>query len=206
MLSSVNLVIGPEPPLARAQPPSSPARVTSADPDSSNHVPVVRVLTARALLARRPNLLPTLRTAACAVRLADDWSDLLEQAERQQTDVVIVDLDAAQAQTQPRQPTMSGYRLVALLARRALRLGFVVLLQTRLDFSEVEDLMRQGIHLLVHPDLPDELLARHISDAIRHRNGAPVPVGAPGMRVEHGGYVADWLSYPKPADVPAPAD
>lgn len=130
--------------------------------------PSSRILTERDLLARRPGLAASLRELGCVLSAAEDWQGLLEQADQLRADVVVVDLDAAHSFPQRSPAAMSGYRLVALLARRALRRRFALVVQTILDFSEIDDLMRQGVHMLVPPHTSDPDFACQIHTAARH--------------------------------------
>jgi DNA-binding NarL/FixJ family response regulator len=124
------------------------------------------VLTAAPLLAARPALPDVLRAARCQVRAADSWSQLLEDADHSTVDVVLVDLDAADRDRRGHFLDMSGHRLVTLLARRSALRHFALMIQTALDFAEVEDLLRLGVHGLVRPDTPDEDLGPHVRAVI----------------------------------------
>lgn len=155
------------------------------------------ILTAHDLLTRRPSLGPALRSADFTVRVVDDWRSLLDQVDRQPFAAVLVDLDAAQPV--PRQPlhVISGYRLVALLARYATRHARCALLvQTALDFAEIEDLVRQGVDLLIHPWLRDEELVAGIQRVVRRTTVKTERVATRQSVAPEAERTGTWLSTP----------
>ncbi|HUY76604.1 MAG TPA: transposase [Ktedonobacterales bacterium] len=132
---------------------------------SHNVAPVI--LTARQLLTTHPALADRLRAAGRQLLLVGAWDRLLVGVEKAVVDVVLVDMDAADRSRAGRQ-RISGHRLVALLARRLAEQartratpGARLAVLTRLDYAEIEDLVRLGIHILGRPDHdPDTLVGR----------------------------------------------
>ena len=145
-----------------------------------------RLLTVEALLQARPRLAPALRAAGCEVRAVAQWEGLLDAIEGERTGATLIDLDAANraahsdapdASEAPHgAPVLSGHRLVSLLARRAREKRISLVVQTALDFAEIEELIHQGIHALIHPDLNDDVVAAYIVRAMAH--GAPATLSA----------------------------
>jgi hypothetical protein len=150
-----------------------------------------RVLTASALLQARPGLGALLGAAGREVRTVARWADLLNAvaeemaADVEYTGVALVDLDAANLAAQGR-AALSGYRLLALLARHTRGGAFGLVVQTALDYSEIEDVARLGgVCALAHPHLADEQIAERIHRALRRwatpalpRTDAAVPATA----------------------------
>lgn len=144
------------------------------------------VLTARPLLRARPDLAPALVAAGLTVRAVASWERLPEGAERIQPAVVLIDMDAADLGGKE-QRSLSGHRIVTLLARRLPNWHIALVVLTALDFAEIEDLARAGISALVPPDVSAKVLAGHLRAALarhnlRHhhrRDAAPRTVAAP---------------------------
>lgn len=159
--------------------PVSPSSATSASHPSTNAARTLAVrddpppealpvvLTARTLVTARPALVETLRVAHYLVRVAPAWDQLLDDIEDRPVDAVLVDLDAVNRTQRGHIFDMSGHRLVSLLARLSLTRRFALLVQTALDFAEIEDLVRLGIHALIGPELADEQLVPLIHAALR---------------------------------------
>lgn len=149
------------------------------------------LLTVEAVLQARPRLAPVLRAAGCEVRTVRRWDGLLDAIERECVTAILVDLDAANRAAQGAQGAqgahgaparagmVSGTRLVSLLARQARDKRFALIVQTELDFVEIEELIRQGIHALIHPRLRDDAVAACIQHAIEQGILAAHPVRSP---------------------------
>jgi CheY-like chemotaxis protein len=150
--------------------PASPSPVAARTLATANEprpdAPPV-VLTARALLVSRPALVDTLRGAHYLVRIAPAWDQLLDAIEGHPVDAVLVDLDAVDRGQRGHIFDMSGHRLVSLLARLSPTRRFALMVQTALDFAEIQDLVRLGTHGLFGPDLADEELVPQIRGALR---------------------------------------
>jgi hypothetical protein len=161
-----------------------------ADPaarDSGTPIPPI-VLTAQSLLESRADLAQALRDAGMELRGMVDWEQLPEAAERIPAAALLVDMDAvddAHGGTQ----TLSGYRLVTLLARHLAGRPTALLVMTRLDFAEIEELVR-GIHALVPPSASSKELVAHIAAARRRvalGTGTALQASAVHPGVPHGG-------------------
>lgn len=108
-----------------------------------------------------------LRAVRYSVRAAPSWQRLLDEAEAHPVDAALVDLDAVEQDQCGHHLTMSSHRLVSLLARRARAYGFALVLQTALDYIEIEDLVRQGVQALARLDDPADQLVACIQTAVR---------------------------------------
>jgi transposase len=134
------------------------------------------VLTAAPLLCARADLAQGLRNAQFELRFVADWDRMPEAAERIAADVVLVDMDAADAASQgTRGP--SGFRLVRVLARQTNGRPVALVVITGLDYVEIEDLARAGITALLPPRLTAKALVTHLYAAVaraRHKRGGRV--------------------------------
>jgi hypothetical protein len=57
---------------------------------------------------------------------------------------------------------MSGHRLVSLLAKQLATRPTALVVMTSLDYAEVEELARGGVHVFLTPDLTPSSCAEHI--------------------------------------------
>src|SRR5579871_6878523 len=110
------------------------------------------LLTAQPVLRTRGDLAPCLRAVPFEMRLVAQWDRLPEGVERIAADVVLVDMDDANVSSDG-MPNMSGHRLIKLLKRRLAGKPTALIVITRLDFAEIEDLARAGVHGLVRPEI-----------------------------------------------------
>lgn len=108
------------------------------------------LLTARPFLRAHANYALALGTAQFDIRTVEAWFALPDACERIRPDVVIVDLDAQRLGTAGRH-AISGHRLVQMLARSAAALPCALVVVTRLDFVEIEDLARLGVTAIISP-------------------------------------------------------
>jgi DNA-binding NarL/FixJ family response regulator len=141
---------------------ASPARVWEPSPR-----PLAVVLTARPLIAARPDIVEALRAVRYSVRTVPSWQRLLDEVEAHPVDAALVDLDAVEQDKCGLRLAMSSHRLASLLARRARAYGFALVLQTALDYIEIEDLVRQGVQALARLDDPSDRLVASIQTAVR---------------------------------------
>ncbi|GAC1457837.1 MAG: hypothetical protein PVSMB4_17590 [Ktedonobacterales bacterium] len=125
------------------------------------------VLTARSWLVARPDASQALRAGRYRVRTAPAWDQLLDSLDECAADIVIVDLDDANRGHGGHLFAMSGYRLVALLGRLATVRHFALIVQTALDYAEIEDLARHGTHALVSPETSGDNLLSAIQAATK---------------------------------------
>jgi transposase/DNA-binding NarL/FixJ family response regulator len=131
------------------------------------------LLTAQPLLRRRSDLAPALRAVPFDLRIVAQWDRLPEGVERIAAAVVLVDMDDANISSDG-MPSMSGHRLIKLLKRRLVGRQTALIVITHLDYAEIQDLARVGIHALVKPEITTKALVREICVAaarMRHRHG-----------------------------------
>ena len=140
------------------------------------------VLTVQSLLNARAELVTALRDASFEVRCVTAWDRLPEAVEHNRADIVLVDMDVVDRE-RTASGQLSGHRLVTLLARRLARRPTALVVMTRLDFAEIEDLARAGIHALIPPQTGTRRLVRYIQAALdrvreRHSRSTICPVDA----------------------------
>ena len=152
------------PHIAPSPPPAS--RSTSSFLPVHSRGPHAIILTALPLIISRPTLGESLRAARCDLRVMPRWEELLEAIEHHPPDAVLVDLDEMDRRRQDHLFGMSGHRLVSLLARLSAQHRYALLVQTALDFAEIQDLVRLGAHALIHPALADDQVSSHIHAAL----------------------------------------
>lgn len=158
--------------IATAEPQHAPALALS-DPIT----PVV--LTVQSLLRTRLDVATALHNAEFEIRCVVAWDRLPEAVERIQADIVLVDMDVVE-QEAAQNGRLSGYRLVTLLARLLVRRPIALVVMTRLDFAEIEDLARAGISALIPPQAGARRLVQVIQAAMvrareRYRRGCICP-------------------------------
>jgi hypothetical protein len=149
-------------PTPRAAPDAS---VLSALHRAAPTAPQRIVLTTRSWLVARPDVFQALRAGCYRVRTTPAWDHLLDCLDECPADIVIVDLDDANRCRRGHLLEMSGYRLVSLLGRLAALRRFALVVQTALDYVEIKDLARQGLHALVSPEMPADELVNTIQAA-----------------------------------------
>lgn len=161
--------------IARAEP-----QIASANMLTAAVAPVV--LTVHSLLRTRTELATALRNAQFEVRCVAAWDRLLEAAERITADIVLVDMDVVEKEAAA-SGRLSGHRLVTLLARLLARRPTALVVMTRLDFAEIEDLARAGVHALISPQTGTRRLVQSLQTAMervreRHRWSSVCPAVA----------------------------
>lgn len=100
------------------------------------------------------------------------WEQLLRESERITGGVVLLDLDEAENSASLRSLGISAHRLCDLLARELHEKPVALVLLTRLDYVEIEDLLHTGVAALLHPLHDVELLAERVHVALRRRHAA----------------------------------
>jgi hypothetical protein len=118
--------------------------------DASLQPAALVVLTSQTLLRGRSDITAGLRQENFELRYVAAWNRLQKAIDRIQADVVLVDMDAADQMYDGIQ-NLSGHRLVSLLARQLQKRPMGLVVMTCLDFAEIEDLARAGIHSIVSP-------------------------------------------------------
>ncbi len=159
--------------ITRAEPQNAPAHILT-----ESVAPVV--LTVQSLLRTRVELATALRNAQFDVRCVAAWDRLPEAVERIAADIVLVDMDVVDREAAD-SGRLSGHRLVTLLTRLLARRPTALVVMTRLDFAEVEDLARAGIHALISPQTGTRRLVQYIQAALervreRYRRLSVCPV------------------------------
>ena len=137
----------------------------------STSAPVL--LTAQPLLRSRVDLAACLRAVPFDLRVVAQMERLPEGVERIPATVVLVDMDNAGISSDG-MASMSGHRLVKLLKRRLAARHTASIIITHLDFAEIQDLARVGIHAIVRPEISTRALVREICAVVarmRHQNG-----------------------------------
>jgi transposase/AmiR/NasT family two-component response regulator len=134
-----------------------------SDPTPQLSAPIV--LTARTLLRVRSDITAGLRQENFGLRYVAAWNRLPEAIDRMQADVVLVDMDAAD-QTSDGIQHLSGHRLVTRLARQVQKRPIGLVVMTHLDFAEIEDLARAGIHAVVSPGADAHALIEQVRFAL----------------------------------------
>jgi CheY-like chemotaxis protein len=142
------------------------------------------VLTARTLLRARSDITAGLRQENFGLRYVTAWNRLPEAIDRIQADVVLVDMDAAD-QMSDGIKHLSGHRLVTRLARQLHKRPIGLVVMTRLDFAEIEDLARAGIHAVVSPRADAPALIEQLRFALHcaQRRSDFLAAQAPKVRV-----------------------
>lgn len=107
-------------------------------------------LTARALVRAHSALASGLRAAGFDLRVARSWDALLA-VRNPIPAIILVDYDDAGQSHDGAGMTISGHRLVTLLARQVAREQTALIVLTNLDYAEVEDLAHAGVHAFVSP-------------------------------------------------------
>jgi transposase len=125
------------------------------------------VLTANSLLRTRADLAQELHNAQLDLRFVADWDRMPEAVERIAADIVLVDMDAAEAASRDARG-FSAHRLVSMLARQLAARATALVVITRLDYAEIEDLARAGITALIPPRLAPRALVEHLYAALAH--------------------------------------
>ncbi len=159
------------------QPVRTTRKVSSAptDPPASETAPAPgrgpRLLTARSFLAAHERLVDHLHHANYSLRTAPSWERLLADADEHGADAVLVDMDAADAAHATHRLSMSGHRLVTLLARQLGGRRTTLVVLTRLDFAEIEDLARAGVGVILSPNVSPAHSVEQIDAALERTTG-----------------------------------
>jgi DNA-binding NarL/FixJ family response regulator len=185
----------PSPSLPDAQTADALTQIhTQASPDqrpatTAPQAPAPALLLApRALLRTHPAIIEHLRQAPFELHAASSWERLLAESEQLGAGVVLVDLDAAERSHSLRRLGLSGHRLVTLLARQLAEKAVALVVLSALDYAEIEDLMRAGVHALLHPERESEWCAEQVRAAYarRHAPQSPRSPQAPSTRPASG--------------------
>lgn len=163
-------------------------------PDENDAVTGPLVLTARAYLRAYAEVAAGLRAARCSVRAVTSWDRLLLHDTPCVADIVLVDLDAVDRARAQGTRGLSGYRLVTLLTRQIARTPTALIIQTLLDYTEIEDLVRRGVQDIISPRLDAEECVQRILAVPGRRTSrrkvvvprCAIPVDAAEQGSEHG--------------------
>jgi DNA-binding NarL/FixJ family response regulator len=124
------------------------------------------VLSARSFCHTHDNLTRSLRKADLHLVTSASWEKLLLIPDDEAYDAVLVDMDAVERTCRNKHLTISGHRLVSLLAKHLATKPTALIVMTSLDFAEVEDLARSGVHAFLSPDATPHHCVEHIRAAI----------------------------------------
>jgi len=119
-------------------------------------------LTARVFARKHPDFASELRAAGIDLRFVPSWDALLGPR-RQVADVILVDYDEAGRSSDGAPMTLSGHRLVTLLARHLARERTALIVLTDLDYAELEDLAQAGVHAFLSTH---QAVAVHVADVL----------------------------------------
>lgn len=111
-------------------------------------------------------------TAPFEPRLVSRWEQLLHESERITGGIVLLDLDEAERSSSLRSLGISAHRLCSLISHDLREKPAALILLTRQDYAEIEDLLRGGVSALLHPRHDAELLAERVHLALRRRHAA----------------------------------
>ncbi len=100
------------------------------------------------------------------------WEQLLDESERVTNGIVLLDLDEAERSSSLRALGISAHRLTSLILRDLREKPAALILLTRLDYAEIEDLLRAGVAALLHPRHDADILAARTQVALRRRQTA----------------------------------
>ncbi len=152
-------------------------------------------------------LVTSLVDSAFELRPLARWDQLLRESERLQGGAVLFDLDEAERSPGLRALGISAHRLIHLLAREFKHGASALVLVTTRDYAEIEDLMREGVHALVHPRSALEWRVAQVHLAANRRRAAALGRGdaqaAPRDLVATA--PARLLALPAPAEPTLPA-
>ncbi|HEX6818461.1 MAG TPA: hypothetical protein VF120_08805 [Ktedonobacterales bacterium] len=130
-------------------------------------------------------------------QLFSRYEQLLRESERVMSGVVLLDLDEAERNADLRKLGVSAHRLCSLLGRELREKPVALVLLTRMDYAEIEDLLRAGVSALLHPRHDAEMLAERVRIALRHRQ-RPLAAHRP-VAAQAGVDVVARSSRPEPA-------
>lgn len=97
------------------------------------------------------------------------WEHLLRGSERITSGIVLLDLDEAERSASLHALGISAHRLCELLARELREKPVALVLLTRMDYVEIEDLLRAGVSALLHPGHDVAMLAERVRIAMQRR-------------------------------------
>ncbi len=143
------------------------------------------LLTLRSTARTQEDLLTTLADHAFDAQPLERWEHLLEACERFRNDLgnpggaVLVDLDEAECSPSLQSLGISAHRLTRLLARELRHLRLALIVVTARDYAEIEDLVRAGVHAVLHPRTDPEWRAEQVRQAVARRAGSISAVRSP---------------------------
>jgi DNA-binding NarL/FixJ family response regulator len=105
-------------------------------------------------------------------RIVTRWEQLLDESERVTSGIVLLDLDEADRSSSLRSLGISAHRLCSLILRDLREKPAALILLTRQDYAEIEDLLLAGVAGLLHPRHDAEIMAARTQVALRRRQTA----------------------------------
>jgi DNA-binding NarL/FixJ family response regulator len=109
-----------------------------------------------------------LKAGGFALRFVRGWRQLLA-IPPSTPDVIVVDYDAAGQSDDGARTSLSAHRLVTLLVRQLSGQPTALILQTELDFVEVEDLALAGVDAIISSRLGAHVCVEQIAAALARR-------------------------------------
>jgi DNA-binding NarL/FixJ family response regulator len=151
-----------------SDPPAS--RPRESDAAEAGELPArVPLLTMHSLYRNHSGLLTHLANSSFELRRLAHWDQLLGECERFQAGVVLLDLDEAERSPGLRELGLSAHRLAQLLARELKDKAAALVIVSERDYAEIEDLMRAGVHALLHPHSSAEWCLDQVRTAAARR-------------------------------------
>jgi len=142
--------------------PSSDLSIFPTDPALPTPIPVI--LMARNHLRGRSDIAVRLHKENFDLRYVEQLPEAIDQI---RADVVLIDMDAADLMYDGLQ-NLSGYRLVTLLLRQLAHRPVAIVVMTALDFAEIDELARAGVHAIVSPGINSHAFVEQVRTALHH--------------------------------------
>jgi DNA-binding NarL/FixJ family response regulator len=121
------------------------------------------------MLRTHPQLFERLLSLSSNVYAAAHWEEFLRLCDDLRHGVVLLDLDEAERSEALRQLGISAHRLVTLLADQSAKSLVALVLVTSKDYAEVEDLVKRGVHALLHPCHDAEWCVEQVRAALQRK-------------------------------------
>lgn len=117
-----------------------------------------------------PELLAALAARTFDLRPLERWEHLFRACDDPESGAILLDLDEAERSPSLRALGLSAHRLIHLLARTLAHHRVALVVLTSRDYVEIEDLVRAGVHALLHPGTDVERCAEQVRQAVARRS------------------------------------